>query len=345
MAVAECRCRSTQPKGAVSAVIDRQQGAPEQGERIVRVNIDFEEVLYGRRPVPALNRELEFLAFWLQEDPVHVLGSYEEAYLTWVAGMTGHPPRLTQQPATIDWWGDVARPGMARLNDKVTCFAWWSARYPLEGAVCATREEVARLYQSAPGAWLLKSSRGMSGRGHRLLVREGDWQTVPEDLFPLVMEPLRERIRDVSALWLPEEERFVVYPNIVDSRFQWRGSVFDGREVDVPPDWLDHLTDLQHDLAREGYDGPFSVDAFVYRTGAGERFHPASEINARRTMGWCACHFARLLGPGWLLKARKQKPPPPGAIRLSPSQSRLIWWWVPGQADIPLVRPTTLPTD
>lgn len=327
-------------------MIDREeQDAPESRERIVRVNIDFEEVLYGRRPVPAFNRELEFLAFWLQRDPVHVLGSYEDSYLAWVAEVTGHSPRLTREPATVDWWGETTRPGMARLNDKVTCFAWWSARYPLEGAICAEWEEVARLYRSAPGAWLLKSSRGMSGRGHRLLVREDDCQAVPADLFPLVMEPLRERIRDVSALWLPEEERFVVYPNIVDSRFQWRGSVFDGREVDVPPDWLDHLTDLQRDLAREGYDGPFSVDAFVYRTEAGERFHPASEINARRTMGWCAYQFARLFGPGWLLKARKQKPPPPGSIRLSPTQSRLVWWWVPGQADIPLVRPTTLPTD
>jgi hypothetical protein len=331
-------------------VSERQEGrhpqdAGSRSGRIIRVNIDFEEVLFGRRPVPALNRELEFLAFWLQKDPVHILGSYEDSYLARIAEVTGHDPQWTREPATIDWWGETNRPGMARLNDKVTCFAWWSARYPLEGAICTTREDIARLYRSAPGPWLLKSSRGMSGRGHRLLVREDEWQAVPEDLFPLVMEPLRERTRDLSALWLPEEGRFVVYPNLVDSRFQWRGSVFDGREVDAPRDWLADLTDLQHDLLRQGYDGPFSVDAFVYRTEEGERFHPASEINARRTMGWCAYHFAKILGPGWLLKSRKQKPAPEGAILLSAPQSRLAWWWVPGRAEIPLVRPTTLPTD
>ncbi len=296
---------------------------------VIRVNADYEEVLFGSGPAPSLNRELEFIAFWVQRDPVSVVGEYPDGYLEEISLRTGHRPALTKEPATIDWWGSLELPLMARLNHKVYAFAWWGERYGYEGAICHTPAEAARLFLELQRPCLLKSSSGMSGRGHRLVESVKDCRTLPPAIFPLVMEPLRQRIRDISALWLPDEERFIVYENQVNRRLQWIASLIGVRDADHPAGWVDDLHRFREQLVGEGYHGVFSIDAFYYQTDKGEVFHPASELNARRTMGWCALQLSRLFGAGHLIKYGKKRVIPPGGIRLSPPGNYFTWWWVP----------------
>lgn len=305
---------------------------------IIRVNADYERLLFGGVATPSLNRELEFVAFWLQRDPVSIAcdyrgeypDDYPAEYLDRIGELTGHRPRLTTEAATVDWWGTPEpRSLMSRLNNKVYCFEWWAERRGYEGAICHSPTEAERLFGELRRPCLLKSSRGMSGRGHRLVESIADCRELPTEIFPLVMEPLRRRTRDISALWLPDEQRFIVYENEVNRRFQWISTIIGERDADHPPGWREDLELFRRQLAAEGYDGVFSVDAFFHETAAGEAFHPASELNARRTMGWCAYRFSRLFGPGHLIKYGRKKVIPPGGILLSAPGSHFTWWWVP----------------
>ena len=62
-------------------------------------------------------------------------------------------------------------------------------------------------------------------------------------------------------------------------------------------------------LHRLGYTGPFTVDAFVYRSGGGTRLRPLCELNARHTFG----HVARALAARFGTRVLGFGAPPAGA--------------------------------
>jgi hypothetical protein len=60
---------------------------------------------------------------------------------------------------------------------------------------------------------------------------------------------------------------------------------------------LDKVVDeARAELLREGYAGPFSVDAFVYRLAEARLLHAPCEINARYTFGHVAHALAKRYG-------------------------------------------------
>jgi hypothetical protein len=59
----------------------------------------------------------------------------------------------------------------------------------------------------------------------------------------------------------------------------------------VDSSWCEELAlaagRLGRALGRAGYFGPFGVDGYEYRDRGGDlRLQPASDLNARYTMGW-----------------------------------------------------------
>lgn len=74
-----------------------------------------------------------------------------------------------------------------------------------------------------------------------------------------------------------------------------------------------------------GYEGPFTVDAFVYRDGDAQRLHPLCELNARHTFG----HVARALHQRFGTRVLGFGTPPPGArVLVAASDDDPVAAWV-----------------
>lgn len=261
--------------------------------RPVSVNVDFEETLLGRPARLSLRASVEFLALWVQSRPVLASRPYSEEYLKYVSEKSGHPTAIATQGDAEEWWGDTRQQElMRRLSSKTEFRSWWQTRWPLDARNCFSWTELTETIQAGP--WLIKKSDGMSGRGH-IKVIAAELPALRERLEKslsqgVVVEPLYQRTRDLSALWLAEEKRFIYYANMIDDRFQWRGTILESSTLDSVPsgtgDWASYLGELQGFVGERGYHGPFSVDAFFYQTNDGDKFHPGSELNPRKTMGW-----------------------------------------------------------
>lgn len=319
----------------------------------ILVNGDYEEWLAGRGPRARLNGAIECLAFWVQSAPVLVHRSYPDFYLEHVAHHTGHRPEIiTKSTNSIPWWGEALDHQLeSKLNAKTWAFTWWKERWPLEGAICRSAEEVEKIIGDGR-RWLIKRDHGMSGRGH-LVVSKENWAELKkrvEDWLPeaMVVEPLRERDGDVAALWMPERNQFVFHRNEVDARFQWRATLLG--PLDMPdPRWPERLEELAREIRGSGYASVFGIDAFTYQEKNQRKLHPCSEINARKSMGWVAhrlwekcpaAHATLLMESAKLGEAAWKKLVSDVAshvLVLSPPDNPFVWAFVTGMDETEVV--------
>ncbi len=160
----------------------------------------------------------------------------------------------------------------------------------------------------APPSWIVKAPLSAAGRDRyieRTDFSDPKARRTVERLFerhgPLLFEPWMDRVADygVSALLTSEETRIVgVHRQWVDRKGQ-----FSGIDLTSPisSEIRDRLTEtalaVGDALRREGYEGPFGIDAWEYRWEDGlTALHPLGEINARMTFGLVAWVMAKRLG-------------------------------------------------
>lgn len=153
----------------------------------------------------------------------------------------------------------------------------------------------------APVDWLAKRAFGVAGRARRKLERgspsdaERAWLVASLRLGGVQLEPFVEIAREytIHGEVLPGGDWRVGVPRV--QRCDEQGAWLETR--DARPDELSARDELElGDAARRaaaalsaaGYFGPFGLDAFTYHwPGSSElRLQPASEINARYTLGW-----------------------------------------------------------
>lgn len=167
-------------------------------------------------------------------------------------------------------------------------------------------ESLADLGQ-APASWVVKAPLSAAGRDR--YIERADFSDLKarrtvERLFarhgPLLFEPWMDRTADygVSALLMPDGTRIVgVHRQQVDLKGQFAGIDL---TYSISPEIRDRLTETARAvgdaLQREGYAGPFGIDAWEYRREDGAMaLHPLGEINARMTFGLVAwAMFSRL---------------------------------------------------
>lgn len=114
---------------------------------------------------------------------------------------------------------------------------------------------------------------------------------------PLLFEPWLERTDDFGACALLTRKSLHVlglHRQRVDTRGQFAGIELDAEgRAGLSPEEEERfrctVEAVGDALRREGYVGPFGIDAWRYRDAAGTvRFHPLGEINARLTFGFVA---------------------------------------------------------
>lgn len=318
----------------------------------ILVNVDYENVLFGGPSLLARIHALEFIAFWVQDNPVVIHRQYSDFYLEHIKQSCSRTPKISSQDSGTPWWGELKDISLEkRLNSKIWARDWWGSRYKFQGKICFSELEVLELIQDNQW-WLIKRNFGMSGQGNRK-VKLDQWdknKTVFQSWFSdgVIVEPLRNRTSDISALWLPNEEKYIYYRNQIDNHFQWRGvELENGGDLQLNEEeklllltWSKDLNDLKDDIIGQGYKGPFSVDAFFYNSNDKLQFHPCSEINARKTMGWIAYNLwlrnktpfsslflenKKINNSEWMLRLKKIDV---GVTLISPEQSLFTWYWV-----------------
>lgn len=266
--------------------------------KAIKVNADYESVLFFNKPLPKVNEALEFLAFWLDERPVITSKKYSDIYFDHVESFTGRRPETKSEGAAENWWGPLTNPELERkLNSK-------------EMSSELTDAIIIDSFQQLPDlknkTWLAKSPYGMSGQ-NMCLVEEGKTSDLKIMLkkSKVILEPLFDRKYDFSHYVFPNGVS-ICYENIVDKNFQYKGTVFrDYTQPDVRhlrfysevKDWKKFEEDLTKIKTAYSSDlGPgYSIDSFVYED-QGLHVRSLSEVNYRRTMGRVAFELSLKFG-------------------------------------------------
>ena len=164
---------------------------------------------------------------------------------------------------------------------------------------------------SPTGGWVVKAPLSAAGRlrwvGRGREVQEEKTRASLANLFrahaPLLFEPWMERTADFGAAGLvgPGGWRLAgLHGQRVDSQGRFVG-------IDLPAELTDdeacRLEEVAGEvaarLARNGYTGPFGIDAYRHRDAEGRLcFHPLGEINARMTVGLAARAVVERVGGG-----------------------------------------------
>ena len=180
---------------------------------------------------------------------------------------------------------------------------------------------------------LMKQDLATSGRGQRRLdanepLTEADQQWIASAMTrsQCVVEPYLDRVLDLSFVWRMNrgeaEAKFLGWtrPIVTEGRRYAGarlGDLFSDCDVEVRKylladrcsrlrkvaDWLQQY--LVPELCSVGFEGPFGVDAIVYRDQDQQlRIKPLVELNPRMTMGHVALALDRKLAPGVRAKFR-----------------------------------------
>lgn len=246
------------------------------------------------------------LRLLLDADDVILDGSQHAAELGECVPLTFCPTPSALEALRALGFGPPSAPTLALLR-KLTRRAFAaSLGQPLPGAryveSMAELENLLRERSSFSGEWLIKRDFSFAGRERRR-VRNGqlDLPTAGfvERSFTagegLQVEPYVERLGDFArhGFVLPgtgELLRGPVLAQTCDARGVWQGSTPAAPSAlsDAESSALEQaLEEAGQALAREGYHGPFGIDAFRYRDARGDpAFQPRSEINVRFSMGY-----------------------------------------------------------
>lgn len=190
-----------------------------------------------------------------------------------------------------------------------------SATFPMPFATCYAVDSMAdvlEILQTNDHAWVLKPSLTAAGRERVVLRRDADTQALAvargllRDRQHCILEPWVARTRDLGQAGLVTPTELYAFPPhelavASDGAFTGvRVRAEDDLRARWPAAWLEALGAALRTAAAWlralGYEGPFGIDAFAYRTEQGEAFRPLCEINARLTFGWLAQSWARRLG-------------------------------------------------
>ena len=250
-----------------------------------------------------------------------------------LAGGGWTPPtmRVGTPPAPDLTW---ANPGAREVNDRRFALAVATAQgAALPGAHAI--DEVDAL-ADVRGPWVCKAPWTTAGRdrchgdGPPTTEQRTRLERLLAQFGALMFEPWCDRICDVGIVgFVFAEGSFTTEAHglITDARGTFLG--IDVASTGLAPAEHERLDEVAHAvsraLTREGYRGPFSVDAFVYRALDGTRqLHPLCEINARHTFGHVAHRLHDRLGTTRL--GFSSTPPPGATVLIAPADDGVTAW-------------------
>lgn len=283
----------------------------------LRVNADYEVELFHNRPAPeVINQTIEFFLFFLNERTLFSKKTYSQDYLDRVEALTGHKPKVTSKGPYENFWGP--------LTD-IESEKWWNSKLTSTELIISEKWcEKTKIVKNESDLisidwskdYLLKDPFAMSGQKFQLLraIDAKDLKIVAINkalsLGPQILEPFFDRKHDFSQYVFPDG-KIIAYQNLVDQKFQYKGSVFTNNQSlsfkdlsfysDISEEKWKHFETqtqkiIQHYQQKPNQIG-FSIDSFVYLEDGELKIRVMSEINYRRTMGRVGYELSQRYSP------------------------------------------------
>ena len=262
-------------------------------------NADFEWQLFqAKRRLQSTKKtqEFEHLICWVSPmETIFTEKEYSLDYKRWFFRHNQVEFKTTKAAISIsNWLGNYDQIELKRKLQNKAITLQFAANYnlgPRNFSLIHTESEV------EPG-FLYKYPKSLSGMGH---YRYED----KEKIFNLInarevmtKEKLLNRIKDFSSLWIDGDLKFF-YQNIVNDRFQYRGTIIDKAESFLSSHQKDAF-EAQIPLLKswiDTYQGVLSLDSFIYKENNQEQIYYLSEVNCRKTMGYIAWKLSQKFFP------------------------------------------------
>jgi len=90
--------------------------------KALRVNADYEvELFHNKIASPAINQSIEFMLFFLKDNPLYSQKIYSTDYLNYVEKITGHVPQIVNKGSYDNFWGALKNKDLEKWwNSKIT---------------------------------------------------------------------------------------------------------------------------------------------------------------------------------------------------------------------------------
>lgn len=302
-------------------------------------NADYETWVFGGEkeydfPSNRTNREFEHFIQFFEDEPVYTTRKYSKIFTSRFENIFKKEFKTTDsKKKTRPWWCPINQKSLDLiLHSKGT-----SNQLAIELGAAHGRLVNESNFSPKEGH-IYKNLGELSGRGHFLWPKdEGKIKTALSNGHSLLEEPLRERVFDFSSLIL-ESGEIVYYRNLVDSRFQYKGTALGELDWSLGPlkNYKKDVQKIAQYYLSLGARGPFSVDSYLYEEGGELKLCLLSEVNARKTMGFIALKLAELFGnsTGSFVLANAKAFPKymgqfPHLVDLSPEDNRLRALFIP----------------
>jgi hypothetical protein len=271
---------------------------------------NFDQDFVGKRPSFDLSYLLGFIlpSNSAYQSAVIGINAYQEFLdqldlkLSWQA-----PGReLVFRPIPFWYYQSISREQYHQLNSKVAWNLFLNDLKLRDGKnIFDSADEVIKHLKAQDRSWLFKSDQGFSGKGHSVLGPDGPFDQLANFAFPVVGEPLEKRVDDFSIFLSPYKKLKIFYRNMIDQRFQYKGTVIKSTLINDGNAFLESLG-LSNEASQRflttlkliesrlpGFVSKMapntvwggSIDSFTYENGGRLQAHPGCEFNFRRTMG------------------------------------------------------------
>lgn len=251
-------------------------------------NGDFEDFLASSKEHYTINsnkrnQELEYLILWLEDEALYTTKKYDQEYLDFIKRFK--KIEITNHKKDTKLW--CSKIYNKELQKKHNSKASTSA-FAIENGMAHSKTKIISSREEVEEGYIYKEAFGVSGIG------TWTFEQRPKQInFPLIKEPLLDRIFDFSTLVL--EGKSITYQNHVDDNFQYKGTTL-GINF-TPFSWFEkYRLDVECIIKEfENIQGPWSIDSFLYREDGKDLVYTLSEINARKTMGYCTLKLKEIL--------------------------------------------------
>lgn len=286
---------------------------------IALVNDDYEYLIFKDEigtsaEIKVTKHYFDYLFIFMNQKPnqhLYLPQMWPVEYLDYLRELGLQLPTITTSHWTYNWYGKMTDlEKEKKINSKLFSYELLNelGLNPVPNFVVSSPEEVKQIIkQHSYSEWLLKCPYQMGGNHFFKIKEETD---VPDIYRPYILEPLLDRVLDVSYFYNNELDRVDYYVNVTTSDGKYCGGLVFENERDLEkyfeqqgyhhcyPEWKRTSAIILERVKAMKVEQPFSVDGFIYRENGQYKLHPMNEINYRQTFGGFLISLKRFLNPG-----------------------------------------------
>ena len=221
------------------------------------------------------NQELEYFILWLEEESLLTNKEYDSSYIKFLEKFK-KVSFTTKSTNTKLWCSEIYDlKKQKKNNSKVE-----TTKFNIDNNLAHPQTTIINSEEFIQEGFIYKEAFGVSGIG------TWHFKNKPKrPIFPLVKEPFLNRKLDFSTLVL--ESKTITYLNEVDDFFQYKGTTLglNFSHYDWFEKYLSQIIYIKDNFI--DIPPPYSIDSFLYTENGKDQVYPMTEINGRKTMGYC----------------------------------------------------------